>query len=582
MAAGPIFNREAMTAPRRLRQFLMRSALVAGLLVLFYSIRQATVGFQDIRLAGDVAAFSNTTFQLFAMLQMTLAVFFATLFTAANIAQEKDRKTLILLLMTDMSNFELAVGKLLASLLSVAVLVATAIPVFCSLRLLGGVTWGQIIWTEVLVVAVALAAGSWGGLVAFWREKTFQTLAISVLGVVLFVATAEAVAAAVGPGSAVGTVAGYLSPPRALMQLLNPLRNQYSGTVQVSAAPAVISMLALAGMLTAVSVKMLRKWNPSLAVRESAMAAGGDSSKGARSVKPRVHRSVWDNPVIWREMKTRAYGRRIFWIKLAYVVISIAVMFVAASGTSSRQAAVLGMLSPPAFVFVGVGIMSLLLMNAQAVTSITNERDGRTLEILLVSDLSPKEFMIGKVGGALWNAREMILLPLLILLWMTFGNRSLTPEHCVYVTVTWLVLCLFSVTLGLHGGMTYENSRSAIGNSLGTVFFLFVGIFIFMLLLVEARSSFAIQLQSFILFIGFGSLALYVSLTHRSPSGALLVASALLPFLTFYAITEFLLGGSLGVGVAICAAYGFAVVAMLVPSFSDFDIVLGRNSPGAG
>jgi hypothetical protein len=171
------------------------------------------------------------------------------------------------------------------------------------------------------------------------------------------------------------------------------------------------------------------------------------------------------------------------------------------------------------------------------------------LEILLVTDLRPHEFILGKIGGALWNAKEMIVLPLLLVMTMaTTGQSStLTLENVVYLSTAYLVLSIFAVTLGLHAGLTYENSRHAIGHSLGTMFFLCVGIFVFMLLLVEARSSFAIQLQSFILFIGFGSLGLYSSLTYRNPSSALTLASLVLPFLTFYAITDFLLGGNLGV-----------------------------------
>ena len=186
---------------------------------------------------------------------------------------------------------------------------------------------------------------------------------------------------------------------------------------------------------------------------------------------------------------------------------------------------------------------------------------------------------MGKILGALWNDREMLLMPLLIVIAMSAAGivPSLTTENTVYVAVGFLVLMLFAVALGLHAGISYDNSRQAIAHSLGTMFFLCIGIFVFMLLLVEARSSFAIQLQSFVLFIGFGSLGLYSSLTSRNPSNALTLASLLLPFLTFYAITEFLLGGNLGVCFWICMAYGFAAVAMMVPAMNDFDIVLGRN-----
>jgi hypothetical protein len=198
--------------------------------------------------------------------------------------------------------------------------------------------------------------------------------------------------------------------------------------------------------------------------------------------------------------------------------------------------------------------------------------------------MSAREFMLGKIGGAAWNAREMILLPLILLILLTIQGvvPTLTVENCVYLVTAFLVLSMFAIALGLHAGLSYENSRAAIGNSLGTMFFLFIGIFVFMLLLVEARSSFAVQIQSFIIFIGFGSLGLFSSLTHKNPSSALTMASMSLPFLTFYAITDFLLGGNLGVCFWICIAYGFTSVAMLIPAMTDFDVALGRNTQDAG
>ena len=580
MVAGPIFEREVLTTPRRLSHYLMRSGFVGALLILFYSIRQATIGFQDVLFAGDVAAFSALTFRVFALLQLTLGLFFATVFSASLVTQEKDRKTLILLLMTDLRNHELALGKLFSSLLNVGVLLATSWPVFCFLKLLGGVTWEQIFWSQAIVGSATLAAGSWGCLVAFWREKTFQTLAISVLGVVLYVLLTHSI------GTAFSAEIAKASPYFGLLQVLDPLRLEVSGVLHVSAWPTVLTLLILSVALSTVTILKMRVWNPSREFHQSAAETNpGKETEDLTPAAPRVHRHVWNQPVIWREMRTRAYGRRMIWIKLSYVlmVLMIAgVAFVSASKDSGNEL-VLGMLSVPSFAFLGIAILSLLLTNAQAVTSLTNERDGGTLEILLVTDLRPHEFILGKIGGAMWNAREMILVPLLMIVVMAlFGNSTaLTAENVVYLCIAYIVLSLFAVALGLHQGLTYENSRHAIAHSLGTMFFLCVGIFIFMLLLVEARSSFAIQLQSFILFIGFGSLGLYSSLTYRNPSSALTLASLVLPFLTFYAITDFLLGGNLGVCLWICVAYGFTAIAMMVPAMNDFDIALGRNAHDA-
>lgn len=586
MLAGPIFAREAMTAPRRVSHYLLRSGYVAFLVVLMYTIRQATIGFQDTRFAGDQATYSHLVFTVFAVLQLTVGMFFATLFTSANIAQEKDRRTLILLLMTDMKSRELTYGKLLASLLVVGVLIATSVPVFCTLRLLGGVTWAQIFWAEVLIASTALAAGTWGCLVAFWRQKTFQTLAISVLGVVLFVAVTEGGRAAAA-GTSFANIIGTAAPYHALSKVLNPLAGTTTGIAVVSAGGSVAVMLGIALGLSLLTVAKLRTWNPSQALRQTTPEATEDSKASAAvpaSVAPTVkHRSVWNNPVSWKEIATRGYGRKIVYIKIAYVLLA-AIIGYGMLTVSDPDRLVLGMVSPAAAAFLGISVISLLLVNAQAVTSISTERDSNTLDILLATDISAKEFMTGKILGALWNAREMILVPilLLVLAMLALPTSGITVENLVYLIVSYFVLSLFSTMLGLHSGLTYENSRAAIGNSLGTMFFLFVGIFIFMLLLVEARSSFAIQMQSFIVFIGLGSIGLYGSLTYKNPSNALTIAAIVLPFLTFYAITDFLLGGSLGVAFWICTAYGFAAIAMLIPSISDFDVALGKTTHDDG
>ncbi len=578
MPAGPIFVREAITAPRRLSHYLLRSGYVAFLLVLMYTIRQATVGFQDVQFSGDVASFSLLVFQIFALLQLTVATFFSTLFTAANVAQEKDRRTLILLLMTDMRNRELALGKLFASLLVVAVLLAVSIPVFAMLRLMGGVTWGQILWAEAIVAASSLAAGAWGCLIAFWRQKTFQVLAISVLGVVISLAAVEGTIAVIGSESPLAHWLAQASPVRALLLVINPFGLSGFASGPNPALASVVFLLLLSALFAFITVVRLRVWNPSQALRQSAMEeddASGIQNSTSHAVR---HREVWNNPVVWKEVVTRGYGRRMIWIKLAYVALALAIAQGVGRGDSGAM--ILGMVSPAGFAFLGTALISLLLINAQAVTSITTERDMNTLDILLATDLTAREFMFGKIVGAAWNAREMILVPLLLLIWAGVRGYAsgLTVETVIYLVIGYLVLSLFAIMLGLHGGLTWDNSRNAIANSLGTMFFLFIGIFIFMLLLVEARTSFAIQMQSFIVFIGLGSIGLYGSMTHKNPSNALTLAALILPFLTFYAITDFLLGGTLGVCLCICAAYGFASIAMLVPAISDFDVALGRTT----
>ena len=84
-------------------------------------------------------------------------MFFSALLAASAVAQEKDRRTLVLLLLTHLSNSELVLGKLAASLLSVLVMLAAALPLFMIAALLGGVSFGQI--GRVFAVTLAVRGG---------------------------------------------------------------------------------------------------------------------------------------------------------------------------------------------------------------------------------------------------------------------------------------------------------------------------------------------------------------------------------------------------------------------------------------
>jgi ABC-type transport system involved in multi-copper enzyme maturation permease subunit len=581
--AGPIFSREALTAPRQLKHFLIRSGYVAALFVLMYTAMQAMFGWQQVRSLGDVARFGSLIFDIFCLVQLSLVLFFALLLAASGVAQEKDRQTLILLLMTDLRDYELVFGKLFASLLMVLALIVVSIPALFFVLLLGGTGMDQVIWALVICAASALPAGSWGLLVAYWRDKTFQTLSVSVLGLVIFLGLVEGIVAALPAGSAAAHWIGLLDPYRVLLSILDPLRGHHGLTpAHVSCWDFLLVMAAAAVVINGVTLLRLRVWNPSRLFFATAMLPEDEAAKATSAAnRPQAKtRQIWANPVIWREICTKAYGRKILAIKAAYVALAVLIAFLLGRHPSSGEL-VLGMISPSGVAFVGLCLISLIIINAQAVTAFTSERDGKTLELLLMTDVSAKEFVYGKLGGILWNTKELIVIPLALAgyaAWRSGGAGAVTLEQFVYVVIGFLVLVLFAAMLGLHSGLSFERSRTAIANSLGTIFFLFIGIFIFMLLLVEARSSFAQQFASFLVFILVGSIALYTSLSHRNPSSALMLAAGALPFLTFYAITEFLLQGSLGVCFAIAAAYGFTTLAMLVPAVSDFDASLGRTT----
>lgn len=566
MFAGPLLVREALTTPRQVKHFLLRAGYLGALFVLMYTAAQVTFGWQQVRNLSDIARFGELVFQIFALVQITLVMFFSVLFAAGNVAQEKDRRTLLLLLMTDLRDSELVLGKLLASLLMPLLLVGISYPAFVLVSWLGGVSQTQIGCILAISFTVSVACGAWGTLVAFWREKTFQTLSISLIGIVLWLAVIEAAVWITG-----ANWIAPLNPFRAVLTVLNPFNVPNFATATLW---SVLALGTLATGLIAATVIQLRIWNPTRLLTESRTETEGERER------TRNARTVWENPVIWREMKTRAYGRKTVLIKLAFLVVAAAAAY-AIADIPANAPLVMGMVSPAGFAFIGISLLALLLVNTQAVTALTSERDANTLELLLVTELSAAEFVYGKLGGILYNTMEVTAAPLLFLIWQTAIGR-VSVENAVYLFVGLAVLVAFAAMLGLHFGLTYGSSKAAIANSLATMFFLFVGIFLCMILIVQARSSFAVQLPSFIVFILGGSLGLAAVLTHRNPSPALFLASMILPFCTFYCITSFLLGQTLGVCLFISVAYGFTAYAMLVPAVSEFDVALGRSTLDQG
>jgi hypothetical protein len=287
-------------------------------------------------------------------------------------------------------------------------------------------------------------------------------------------------------------------------------------------------------------------------------------------------REVWDNPILWREMRTRGYGRRPLLIKAAYgLVVAMLCAYYAMGVRGADDDPML-----PARTLVPMTVLTLLLVNAQAVSSVTTERDENAIDLLLVTDITPKEFIFGKLVGSIYNAKEMLALPLAFVTYLLVAGQ-LSLEFFFYVAVGLLVLYAFTTMLGVHAGLTFESSRTAIANSLGTVFFLFVGIFICIFLILVA-GSFERQAPSFLLFICGGAIGLFASMGARNPSGAILLAAIACPAMTFYAISSFLLGDSLSVFLATTATYGWATLAMLVPAISEFDVALGRTTVDHG
>lgn len=580
---GPIFNREALTVPRHVRHYRARVFYLGTLWVLALTAWQAAFGWGQLISQADLAYFGSQLFQILSYSQLALVLFFAALIAAGAVAQEKDRRTLVLLLVTDLKHREIVLGKLLGSLLQIGVLVTASVPVMSVLLLLGGVDWRQVLDAFLVILGTALAAGAAGCLVALWRDKTFQTLAFTFLILVLYFVLVEGL-------GLVDWLMPTLAPfAREARNLLNPFR-ALGKTVSPSMAdlsaastlPFFLTTLGMAGLMSLIGIIKLRTWNPRGEPIQKADAEDEDAAATA-AARRNIHaapgrvRAVWPNPILFREIRTRAYGQRTLLIKGIYLIL---VALIAFSTLRSLPDPERGDRLLPAVGFIPVLVISMLLLNAQAVTAITSERDINALELLLITDLSPAEFLFGKLGGVFWNAKEMIVPPLLLL--ASYAWRGYMGwETLLYLSVTVLVLLAFTAMLGVHIALRNVSTRRAILLSIGTVFFLTVGTML-TIYLVLIGGSFETQWTSFILFLAIGIGGLWLVLGGREPSVAISIAAWACPLGMFYSITNVLVGNvrtgqagdPLWPFVVMVGAFGFTIAAMLVPLLSEFQVAL--------
>ena len=598
---GPIFNREWVILPRRPRHYPMRVAYLGGLWIVAFTAWLSTGQWQRVATLGETARLGPLLFQILSMVQLTFLLFFSALSASSAVSQEKDRRTFILLLITDMRDREIVLGKIFGSLLPIVFLLAGSLPLLSSLLLLGGVAPFQVIEAMAILASTALAAGSLGGLVALWREKTFPALALTTLFLVLFLGLTQSIAfiPGINPQQAL-QLRFMLDPFMALQSVLDPL--SYSGFAIRPAYSFSLIMVMAAVVLNGWGMFMLRKWNPSgepIMQREAPEDAGAEEKDRASAhAAPGPTRNVHGNPILWREIFTRAYGRRPLMIKLAYALALALICFAA------LRPILMGEEKTAFFAAYGllpVGVLSLLLVAAQAATSITSERDTGALDLLLVTDLTPQEFIFGKLGGILWNTKEYLLPPFLLsCVYAWFGCLATPPANqpqlAVVMNVTsllclgagFLIMQAFAMILGVHVALRNQNSRVAVLNTLGTIFFLTAGTLITIsLILINGR--FEYQWASFIFFLGAGIGGLWWVLNGDRPSPALTLASWITPLSVFYGIANALVAkpGSQESAdpvlsfLVIGGAFGFAIAAMLVPLLSEFDVALGRTSGGA-
>ena len=117
----------------------------------------------QVRLTAEVQYTSFLDLYLFvAALEFMMLICIMPAITAGSISGERERKTLELMMATKMRPWEIVVGKLMAALSTMALLVASSFPVLAMVFVYGGITLADILILLLCFAAAALLVGSLG------------------------------------------------------------------------------------------------------------------------------------------------------------------------------------------------------------------------------------------------------------------------------------------------------------------------------------------------------------------------------------------------------------------------------------
>ncbi len=161
MKVNPIYWQETRVSSRSFRLpliiFLCNTILALAALLNMYSMVTQAKATAEIQ----YSSFLNL-YVLVACIEFVMILVIVPALTSGSISGERERQTLNLLLTTRMTPADIVIGKLMASLSTMILLIVSSFPVLALVFIYGGVTVKDIVLLLIAFVSTAVLSGSVG------------------------------------------------------------------------------------------------------------------------------------------------------------------------------------------------------------------------------------------------------------------------------------------------------------------------------------------------------------------------------------------------------------------------------------
>ena len=411
---GPVFVFESLAAARRWTYYAARSvfalALMVALVMVWSDSNFQGRGLNDRESRAQLARLGQKFYEGIAGTQLTLILLAAPAAAAGAVCLDRARGTLLHVMVTDLSDAEIVLGKLASRLAPVFALVASALPVLALAGLLGGIVLEAVVTLFLVTLGMALLGCSAALLVSVRVLKAHEVL--------MAVYSALAIWLLAAPCWKALASAGTTSTPPDWFLKLNPYVLAYApvwspGSVHNGdVAVFLAGIVSISALLTIAAVKLLRR----------EVTSGVKRSDSLERLTRRIHTrffSWWPrptldgNPVAWREWHRNRPSRMARRIWLFYSVLMIAgtamgLVDIIVYGLDNLRGGgwTIGVNA------LGV-VFGLLFLSTSAPSALSEERVQGSLDVLLVTPLSTRTIVLGKWWGIFRIVPRLALLPAL-------------------------------------------------------------------------------------------------------------------------------------------------------------------------
>ncbi len=448
LPANPIAVRLVQGGSRRLRHLYIRAGYLAALIiVLLIMLIRPTAGgataFRALAVAGASA------FVWVAYLQVALICILSPVFMAGAIAQESNPKTWDIMLTTPMSAAQLVLGQLIGRLFFILALLVASMPLFAITQYFGGVPGSAVLASYAVSACAALLVGAIAVGMAVNRLGGRRTVFTFYVSVVTYLCVTIGIDLSLRPPGGGVTLMTPLNPFLALHALLSPSSYPTPDPVALSQmgrlarfwfGSPVMSWCAASGglsvLIMAVSTITVRNLGSKTGVPWYRRAL----RLGAKGDRMRAPRTVAHNPIAWREASARQATFAKQTAKWSFIALGV-LLGVFLVGLLDQ-----GHITPADYrswllvtVWTELIVIMLVAVNVSA-TAISREREDGTLDLLLTTPITPKDYLGGKLLGIVTYLLPFIAVPIVTLalgsLYVLLGGIGSPALVTVNATVT--------------------------------------------------------------------------------------------------------------------------------------------------